>query len=111
MPSLVYLLTLREVSLIVKGSVPPTLILTFIGILRSATEFKVIFLLCNLIFAKALCSKWMYCLHLIDEELRFKELRAKSHSHHDVDEPGLGLVILMGSGILFAQSCSLSFRS
>lgn len=60
-----------------------------------------LFLMCNLICAIALCSKWMsYCyLHLTDEELRLKELPASSHN--DVEEPGLGL-ILMGSGILHA---------
>lgn len=40
-------------------------------------------------------------MHLTDEELRLKELPASSRD--DVEEPGLGLV-LMGSGILHVGS-------
>lgn len=78
------LMTLGEVGLIVNGSVPsPPALLKFILILLSARTFKKFFspTLCNLIFARALCIKWMnyYCyMHFTDEALRVKELWAIS---------------------------------
>lgn len=83
------LMTLREVSLIVNGSVPPSSFHSY-SVLLSAIAFKVLFLVCNLIFATALRSKWLSCyyyyLHFIVEELRLKELLAISHN--DVEERG-----------------------
>lgn len=73
------LMTPGEVGLIVNGSVPPPP-----GLLNSYSfclvleHLKCFFSpLCNLIFARALCIKWMNCyccMHFTDEDLRVKEL-------------------------------------
>lgn len=58
--------------------------------------------MCNLICAIAFCSKRMSSCYLrfSDEELRLEELPTRSH--HDVEEPRPGRLLLMGSGILYA---------
>lgn len=68
------LMTLKEVSLTVNPfPLPPH---PYTHVLLSIVAFKVCFLLCNLIFATALCSKEInyYYSDFIDEDLRLKKL-------------------------------------
>ena len=67
-------MTLKEVSLTVNPfPLPPP---PYTHVLLSIVAFKVCFLLCNLIFATALCSKEInyYYSDFIDEDLRLKKL-------------------------------------